>query len=259
MYYIIRVIIRLMEEIMKEILVIVPAYNEEGNIKNVINELKQDAPNADILIVNDCSQDNTVKVVEECKTPYISMPFNLGYAGVIQAGFKYAVDKGYKYVVQFDGDGQHVASEIAKLYKYIEDSNADIVIGSRFIEKTQYNHSFFRNLGTNIFRFIIKATCKTEITDPTSGFQILNRKVYERYSKMSNYPDYPDANLIIEMLYNGFKIKEVPVIMRERTIGISMHAGIFKPIKYMIKMFYSILIILIKYMGKRENNMEVNR
>lgn len=240
-------------------LVIIPAHNEEENIENVVRELREDTPYADILVINDCSTDNTENILKNLNIEYITTPFNLGYAGVIQTGFKYAAIHNYKYVAQFDGDGQHVAKELNKLFKKMKQSNSDIIIGSRFKEEIEYNHSFFRRIGTSIFQKIIKWSCGQEITDPTSGMQILNQRVYCKYAKMYNYPDYPDANLIMEMLMQGYKIEEVPVKMRERAAGVSMHAGIWHPFKYMIKMFYSIGLIVVKYKslrGKKEVVME---
>lgn len=239
-----------------KMLVIIPAYNEEKNILGVIQELKKDVPNADVLVINDCSKDGTLKILKENNINHISTPFNLGYAGVIQTGFKYAVQKGYDYAAQFDGDGQHVASELDKLFKIIQETNADIVMGSRFKEKIEYNHAVFRQLGTWMFQRIIKWSCGQEITDPTSGMQVLNKRVFTKYSKINNYPDYPDANLLIEMLLQGYSVEEVPVVMRERIAGVSMHAGIWNPCKYMIKMFYSILIVILKY-GWRKKSIEV--
>ena len=124
-------------------------------------------------------------------------------------------------------------------------SNVDIVIGSRFLKDTGYKHPFFKKVATKLFTLIIKIFCKQEITDPTSGFQCLNKKVIEYYSKMGNYPEYPDANLIIDVLLKGFTIKEISVKMRLREAGESMHGGIIKPIKYMINMIYTITVILI--------------
>lgn len=232
---------------MKSLLVIIPAYNEEENILSVLQEIKKDIPYADILVVNDCSNDNTLKILKENNINYISTPFNLGYAGVVQAGFKYAEMVNYDYVAQFDGDGQHIAKELDKMFKYITELDVDIIIGSRFKEKTSYQHSFFRQVGTNIFRKMIKIICNQEITDPTSGLQVLNKCVYTKYARMNEYPDYPDANLIMQMLLQGYKIEEVSVEMRERVAGVSMHAGIWHPCKYMIKMFYSIIINILKY------------
>lgn len=230
---------------MKNILVIIPAYNESENIAKVLIELEKDFPESDVLVINDCSIDDTLKILEELGTNYISTPFNMGYSGALQLGFKYAVKHNYEYVLQFDGDGQHIASEAVKMFNKAQKGKFDIVIGSRFINNYGYKHSLMRKIGTYLFVSSIKFFCKQEISDPTSGFQLLNRRVFTRYSNMGEYPDYPDANLIIQMLSEGYKITEIPVVMRERIYGTSMHSGIIKPVKYMIKMFYSILIILL--------------
>ena len=244
---------------MKDLLVIVPAYNEEMNIMGVVNELEKDIPAADILVINDCSTDNTLSILKHNKVNYITTPFNLRYAGGIQTGFKYALKKGYKYVAQFDGDGQHVAFELAKMYEVAKNDKVDIVIGSRFIKETNYKHSFFRKIGTMLFQRIIKMSCGVRITDPTSGLQVLNYKVYEEYSKINNYPEFPDANLIMEMILKGYTIKEVPVIMKERVYGESMHGGIWGPFTYMLRMFYSIFLVILKYkwhLKKSNTNIE---
>ncbi|WP_341281423.1 glycosyltransferase family 2 protein [Paenibacillus sp. FSL H8-0537] len=235
---------------MSEVLLIIPAYNEELNIRKVITEVQHDLPFVDILVVNDCSTDKTLDVLKSSKgINYLSLPVNLGYAGALQTGFKYAVENDYQIVIQFDGDGQHIAAEALKLIHVMEQENADIVIGSRFKMKSSYNHSLFRKLGTGLFKNIIRKICKVDITDPTSGFQVLKREIFEKYSKMNSYPEYPDANLIIEMLLNNYKISEYQVDMRSREFGESMHSGIFKPMKYMVKMIYAILLIFMK--GKR--------
>ncbi len=229
---------------MNKILTLIPAYNEEQNIAKVITELKADFPDSDVLVINDCSKDNTLKVLQEIDANYISTSYNSGYAGALQLGFKYAVAKGYSYVIQFDGDGQHVANQAKKLYEAAKDTDSDIIIGSRFLKKTNYKHSFFRKVGTKLFSLLIRMINRVKISDPTSGFQILNRKTFTHYSKMGNFPEYPDANLLIAMLLDGYKVSEVSVQMREREFGESMHGGIIKPIKYMIKMIYSIFVIL---------------
>jgi glycosyltransferase involved in cell wall biosynthesis len=234
---------------MKKTLIIIPVYNEEVNIKKVIREIRQEIDFADILVIDDCSTDGTLKKIKSLDINFLSLPFNLGYSGVLQTGFKYAVEKNYEYVVQFDGDGQHIAAEVKKLNETSIEKNADIVIGSRFKDKkgSPYPYPLFRRIGSFIFKMLIKNICNTEITDPTSGFQMLKKNVFGRYARMYNYPQYPDANLIIEMLLNNYKIVEIPVAMRKREIGTSMHEGFIKPIKYMVKMFYSIVLIIIKY------------
>ena len=228
-----------------KVLFVIPAYNEEANIENVIKEIKKDVKYADILIINDCSTDNTKKIIENNNVKCITGIFNLNYAWAVQTGIKYAYQNDYDYVIQFDADGQHIAKEAEKLLNEMKKSNVDIVIGSRFLKDTGYKHPFFKKVATKLFTLIIKIFCKQEITDPTSGFQCLNKKVIEYYSKMGNYPEYPDANLIIDVLLKGFTIKESSVKMRLREAGESMHGGIIKPIKYMINMIYTITVILI--------------
>lgn len=229
---------------MNKVLFVIPAYNESLNIEKVINEIKNDVSYADILVVNDCSKDNTKEIVENSRVQCITMPFNVRYAMAVQTGIKYAYYNDYDYVIQFDADGQHIAKEAEKLLNKMKETNCDIVIGSRFLEKTDYPHSFFRMLGTKTFTFLIKLFCNKKITDPTSGFQCLNKKVIKRYA--NNYPEFPDANLIMEMLYEGYDIQEITAQMRIRENGESMHGGIIKPIKYMILILYTIVIILIR-------------
>ena len=234
-----------MEDIKKKILFVIPAYNEEANIKKVLDEIKKDASFADILVINDCSKDNTKKIVLENGVKCIDNIFNMRYAWAVQTGIKYAYQNDYDYVVQIDADGQHIAKEAVKLIECAEETKADIVIGSRYLKDLGYPCPTFRRIGTKIFEWLIKVFCHTRIADPLSGFQCLNRRVIEKYAKMGEYPEFPDANLVIDMLMNGYKIVEVPVKMRLRENGESMHGGIIKPIKYMINMFYTIFFIVI--------------
>jgi glycosyltransferase involved in cell wall biosynthesis len=229
---------------MNKVLFVIPAYNESENIVKVINEIKNDVSYADILVVNDSSKDNTQEVVESLGIQCITLPFNVRYAMAVQTGIKYAYKNDYDYVIQFDADGQHIAKEAEKLLNKIKETNSDIMIGSRFLEKTDYPHSFFRMVGTKMFTYLIKLFCKKKITDPTSGFQCLNKKVIKRYA--NNYPEFPDANLIMEMLYEGYDVQEISTNMRIRESGESMHGGIIKPIKYMILICYTIVIILLR-------------
>ncbi len=231
------------------VLFVIPAYNEEENIAKVLNELKKDAPFADVIVINDCSKDNTCGVVKKHKIKCINNVFNMRYAMAVQTGIKYAKYNNYDYVIQFDADGQHIAKEAIKLYKKIKETGADIVIGSRYLNK-DFKYPFFKKLGTKMFSILIKLFCRKEITDPLSGFQCLNKDVIDKYSKIGEYPEYPDANLVIDMLCQGYKIEEVCVNMRLRESGVSMHSGIIKPIKYMIEQFSTCIIILIKNIGR---------
>lgn len=235
-----------------KVLFVIPAYNEAENINKVLDEIKKDADFADILVINDCSSDDTKEIVTKNNVKCITNIFNMRYAWAVQTGIKYAHENNYDYVIQFDADGQHVAKEALKLYKKAVKDNCDIVIGSRYLEDLGYPCPFFRRVGTKMFEHIIKLFCKRRIADPLSGFQCLNKRVIKKYSRMGEYPEFPDANLVIEMLMKGYKIEEVPVRMRVRETGESMHGGIIKPIKYMISMFYTIFFIIIQNSGSRK-------
>lgn len=227
-----------------KILMIIPAYNEAMNLPNVVEDIKMNFKEADILIVNDCSKDNTLEVVKKIKdVEYVDLPINLGYSYAVQTGLKYAVNYNYDYLIQFDGDGQHLASEAKKMYEYALEKNTQIVIGSRFLEETSYSHSFFRKMGTGLFQKIIKMLTGRKISDPTSGLQVIKREIFLPLSKIYAYPEFPDANLLISLIYKGVTIDEIPVKMKNREFGESMHGGIIKPIKYMIKMVYYIIIV----------------
>ena len=236
----------------KEVLFVIPAYNEGENIEKVLKEIKRDAEFADIIVVNDGSSDNTSSIVSKMKVNCIDMVYNVGYAMAVQTGIKYAYQNDYDYVITMDADGQHIAKEALKLLEEAKKGESDIIIGSRYLVDTGYPCPLFRRIGTKIFEGLIKLFCHKKIADPLSGFQCLNKKVIKLYAKKGEYPEYPDANLVIDMLYKGYKIKEVPVSMRLREAGESMHGGIIKPIKYMISMFYTIVLIVIKNIGGRK-------
>ncbi len=234
-----------------KVLIIIPVYNESENILKVIDELKKENSSYDILLVNDASTDDTLKKVMNEDVKVISNTFNMGYARSIQLGIKYAYRYSYDYAVLFDGDTQHIASYIPKLIDKAKKTNADLVIGSRYLN-AGYKQYFFRLIGTKLFSIIIRLFCHKKITDPLSGMQCLNKNTIKYYACMENYPEYIDANVIIELLLNGYKIEEEPVKMRQRVVGKSMHSGILKPIKYMINMIYIIFVVLILNSGRRK-------
>lgn len=236
---------------MPKVLIVIPAHNERESIGKVIDEIKSDIGFADIVVINDCSTDDTADIVCQYDVNCINNSFNLGYAWTIQTGVKYAVENNYDYLIQMDADGQHIAKEARRLYEYATSHKVDIVIGSRYLEKNEYRSPFFRRIGTKLFSGLIQLFCHQKITDPLSGLQCLNRRVMERYSRMGAYPEFPDANLVLEMLLCGYTVREVPVRMRQREAGESMHRGIIGPVKYMINMCYAVVFVFLQYFGFR--------
>lgn len=221
-------------------LVIIPCYNEEDSIVNVIENLKKNKPDVDYLIVNDCSTDSTEKILKENNFNYINNPINLGIGGGVQAGYLYAKEFGYDIAVQMDGDGQHDPKYLSKIIQPIIDKEADMVIGSRFIEKEGFQSSFMRRFGINIISAFIFLLTGKKIKDTTSGFRACNRNLIEFFSR--NYADdYPEPEAIISCIVNGFSIKEVAVIMEERQGGVSSIRSL-KSAYYMIKVCISLII-----------------
>ena len=168
-----------------KLLFVIPAYNESMNIEKVLKEIKKDVDYADVVVINDCSTDNTKEIVERNGVKCITMPFNVRYAMAVQTGIKYALENGYDYVVQFDADGQHIAKEAEKLYKEIKKQECDIVIGSRYIKNLGYPCPFFRKIGTKMFKIIIKIFCKETITDPLSGFHRFYNSAMHTFTKFT--------------------------------------------------------------------------
>ena len=240
----------------EKILIIIPAHNESANITKVLSDIKHEIKDTDVLVIDDCSTDNTKNIAVKHGAKCVSTIFNLGYAMAVQTGIKYAAQNNYNYVIQMDADGQHLASEAKKLYDKALATKADIVIGNRYFKGSAYRSPFFRKFGTNVFRGMVRLFCRQAISDPLSGLQCLNQRTIQYYAQPGNYPEYPDANLIIEMLSKGYKIAEVPVKMSRRTSGVSMHSGVLKPIKYMFTQFYACIVIFIKNVGKGKTHHE---
>ena len=228
-----------------KVLIIIPAFNEAENIEKVLTDVKGVAGEISIAVINDCSSDNTPALAKRMGVHVINLPCNLGYGGSVQTGFKYAVSEGYDYCVQIDGDGQHDPKSIMDLLNVVQSGEADVAIGSRFLGSVQYKVPFVRRLGMKLFGKLVSLIIKQDISDPTSGYQALNRDVLQFYA-YDNYPtDYPDADTFILLHYAGFKVKEVPVTMRDRQFGTAMHTNL-KSFYYVYKMFLAIGILLLR-------------
>ena len=225
-------------------LVIIPAYNEEGNLEKTINDITENAPGFDYVIINDCSTDNTLEMCRHHGFHYLNLPVNLGIGGAVQTGDRYAFYHGYDLAVQFDGDGQHSAAHHEDMAKVLEKSGADMVIGSRFIEKEGFQSSGLRRVGIRYFTMLIRLLTGKTITDPTSGMRMVNRKLLEKFT--NEYPkDYPEPESVVTILSENYKVKEVPVIMNEREEGVSS-ISLRNSVYYMIKVSFAILIARMK-------------
>lgn len=232
-------------------LLIIPAHNEAESLPSLLEELK-DFPQYDIVVVDDCSFDETAQVANTFNVPVLRLPINLGLSGAVQTGMLYATTRGYDICIQIDGDGQHIPEEIEKLVHLIEHENVDIAIGSRFLKgEAAYDQSFLRRAGANHITRMIKIFSGVHITDPTSGMRAFSREYFSRMAHSTN--NRPEPDTILQFAREGAKIQEVEVKMRERIAGESYltlgNAG-----KYMIENTLSFFYIVAK--TKRNKNMK---
>lgn len=221
-------------------LIIIPAYNESECIEKTIENIQKNAEDFDYIIINDCSTDNTREICEKRGFHIINLPINLGIGGAVQTGYLYGVRYGYDMAVQVDGDGQHDAAFLQKMADCLEETGADMVIGSRFIEKQGFQSTGARRIGIRFFTWLIRLMTGTTVTDPTSGLRMVNRKVMEEFAK--DYPkDYPEPETAVTVLHCGMKIEEIPVVMKERAGGVSS-ISMKKSVYYMVKVSMAIII-----------------
>ena len=229
---------------MSDMLAIIPAFNEEGAVGKVVEEIRRLRPAIDVVVIDDGSTDETADVARKAGARVVSLPFNLGIGGAVQTGFKYAAEKGYDVAVQVDGDGQHRPDQIPILLDALRQEGIDVIIGSRFLSSGGYTTSLVRRIGVHVFVLVNSILLKKRITDNTSGFRAYNRKAIEFLAE--HYPyDYPEPESVIILGRNGFRLAEVPVLMREREHGRSSISA-FWSMYYMIKVLLAIFMTLFK-------------
>lgn len=222
------------------ILVIIPAYNEEATIKSVIRRINLKMPQADILVVNDGSKDNTSLEARRSGAKVIDLPYNLGIGGAMQTGYIYAKENNYDIAVQVDGDGQHDPSYIKDLIKPILNDDADVVVGSRYISKSNYRSSVLRRIGMIFFSFLVSTLTNQKFKDTTSGFRAVNKDVINYFS--GRYPvDYPEVDVLVRLKKRNFRITELPVEMHERQGGKSSITTLGS-LYYMLKVSLALII-----------------
>ena len=223
-----------------KVLIIIPAYNEEASIASVVRDVSNQCPGYDYVVINDGSSDQTAQICKENGINYISLPINLGIGGTVQCGYIYAAENGYDVAVQFDGDGQHNSSYIEKLIEPLRAGEADLVVGSRFIEKKGFQTSFIRRFGIWFIKQVIRLCCGASVMDTTSGFRAANKGLIELYAKEYSH-DYPEPEAIVAAVLGGYRVKEVAARMNERQGGVSS----INPLRaayYMIKVPLSLAI-----------------
>lgn len=237
-----------------KIAVIIPCYNEEENVLNLFKEISETSfpTNYEVIpvFINDCSMDQTKKILYDREILHIDLPVNLGIGGAVQAGYKFALRNQFDIAVQMDGDGQHPPSELKKLIEPIVYGQADVVIGSRFITGEGFQSSYLRRSGIRFFKWLNEKLTGITIHDSTSGYRALNQKALELVNIY--YPDeYPEPEAVVLYALHQLKIKEVQVSMRNRQGGESSIRA-YKTVYYMVKVSLStiFLYIRLKFNGK---------
>ncbi len=231
-------------------LIIIPAYNEAGNIEKVVNNLIENYPQYDYIIINDGSTDNTKEICEEQGYQILNLPINMGIGGAVQTGYRYARDNGYDAAVQIDGDGQHDVAFLEGMLKLLEDGQADAVVGSRFVEKEGFQSSQLRRVGIRFLSFLGLVLTGVRVRDITSGFRVVNKQFIRIFA--DDYPgDYPEPEAMIITAIHGGKIVEYPVVMRERQSGESS-ITLKKSVYYMCKVSLAMLVRRISFGVRRQ-------
>ena len=222
-----------------------PARNEAESIGLTIQRIREVLPDVGIVVISDDSTDRTAEIAESAGAIVVPLPHRLGYGGAVQTGFKYAVASGYEYVIQMDADGQHDPASAAALLAPVAAGEADVAIGSRFLGELGYRIPLARRAGMRFFASVATLITGQRFSDPTSGYQAMNRKAFTYFSR-DNYPsDFPDADAIVCLVLAGFRVIEVPVRMLARLKGVSMHSNL-KSVYYVSKMILSILMVALR-------------
>jgi glycosyltransferase involved in cell wall biosynthesis len=220
---------------------IVPAWNEAGAIGGVVDEIRRLSDAIEVVVVDDASSDDTAAIAEAHGATVLRLPFNLGIGGAVQTGFRYALENGYERAVRLDGDGQHDASQIPKILAPIETGDADLVIGSRFVDPgSAYRPPLARRIGIRVFARLVSVLGRQRVTDTTSGFVALDRAGIVLFA--AEYPhDYPEVEATLVALRSGLRLAQVQVAMRERTTGTSSITFV-RSLYYIVKVTLALLV-----------------
>ena len=228
-----------------DLLIVIPAYNEQGRVGQVIAEVKKALPEADVLVIDDGSTDTTAAEARRAGAAVLGLPINSGYGVALQTGYKFGVRAGYAVIGQIDADGQHRAEYLREMLAALERDDADVIVGSRFLgEDGHYRPSLARVAGIGLFARLTSLITHERVSDPTSGFQLMRSRVARLFCSEVYPTDYPDADVLILLHRTGYRVREIPVQMRPSS-GKSMHSGHSGPY-YMYKMLLSIFVTLLR-------------
>jgi glycosyltransferase involved in cell wall biosynthesis len=227
-----------------ELLILIPAFNEEGAVAGVVEAVKNVMPDVPVLVVDDCSTDATVTVARGAGAEVLTLPHHLGLGGCVQAGYKLAFELGYGYVIRVDGDGQHDARDIPKVLETLRSSGCEMVIGSRYLDGANGGTSIVRAAGIRFFRMVLRPILGRPVSDPTSGFVGVNRSALEVFSR--SFPlEYPEIEALVVLQRRRFRFVEVPCRMRPRRTGRSSITPM-KSIYYIVHVLLGVFVNVLK-------------
>jgi hypothetical protein len=234
----------------KRLLVLIPAFNEEGAIAGVVGEVRSAVPATPILVVDDCSRDSTRGEARKAGAQVLALPHHLGLGGCVQAGYRLAYELGYDYVIRVDGDGQHDPRDIPTVLKALEQGDCEMVIGSRFVDENGAHTSLLRAAGILFFRAMLRPILGRPVRDPTSGYVGVNRTALALFS--ATFPlEYPEIEALVVLQRKRFRFVEVPCRFRPRRTGRSTITAV-KSLYYMIHVLLGVFVNVLKFEGRRK-------
>jgi len=234
----------------KRLLILIPAFNEEGAVAGVVAEVRSAVPGTPILVVDDCSRDATRSQARGAGAQVLALPHHLGLGGCVQAGYRLAYELGYDYVIRVDGDGQHDPRDIPTVLKALEKGDCEMVIGSRFVDANGEHTNLLRAAGIMFFRAVLRPILGRPVRDPTSGYVGVNRTALELFS--ATFPlEYPEIEALVVLQRKRFRFVEVPCRFRPRRTGRSTITAV-KSLYYMIYVLLGVFVNVLKFEGRKK-------